>query len=166
MAERSKAPDLSSGTRMCAWVRTPLLTSFCQIYNSKPVKFMQNFIPQRGFEPRTFGLGIQRAIHCATRAVWEYGDIKIPITRIGSILTQPSKICHPGNPICMFQWRNRLARGTYTVVHVRNAEVVSSSLTWNSGFWSKQFYFINRCYPSPTNYCAIDPAPLTPIRFK
>ena len=53
------------------------------------------------------------------------------------------------------QWRNRLARGTYTVVHVRNAEVVSSSLTWNSGFWSKQFYFINRCYPSPTNYCAI-----------
>ena len=27
MAERSKAPDLSSGTRMCAWVRTPLLTS-------------------------------------------------------------------------------------------------------------------------------------------
>ena len=68
--------------------------------------------------------------------------------------------------VCMFQWRNRLARGTYTVVHVRNAEVVSSSLTWNSGFWSKQFYFINRCYPSPTNYCAIDPAPLTPIRFK
>ena len=33
-------------------------------------------------------------------------------------------------------------------------------------FWSKQFYFINRCYPSPTNYCANDPAPLTPIRFK
>ena len=26
MAERSKAPDLSSGTHMCAWVRTPLLT--------------------------------------------------------------------------------------------------------------------------------------------
>ena len=26
MAERSKAPDLSSGTRMSAWVRTPLLT--------------------------------------------------------------------------------------------------------------------------------------------
>ena len=28
MAERSKAPDLSSGTRKCAWVRTPLLTNF------------------------------------------------------------------------------------------------------------------------------------------
>ena len=26
MAERSKAPDLSSGTHLCAWVRTPLLT--------------------------------------------------------------------------------------------------------------------------------------------
>ena len=32
------------------------------------------------------------------------------------------------------QWRNRLARGTYTTVHVRNAEVVSSSLTWSSCF--------------------------------
>ena len=163
MAERSKAPDLSSGTRMCARVRTPLLTSFCQILNSQPVKFMQNLLPQRGFEPRTFGLGILRAIHCATRAVWVYWDIKIRITRNGSIPSQPPKNM---SLVCMFQWRNRLARGTYTVVHVRNAEVVSSSLTWNSGFWSKQFYFINRCYPSPTNYCAIDPAPLTPIRFK
>ena len=27
LAERSKAPDLSSGTRMCAWVRTPHLTN-------------------------------------------------------------------------------------------------------------------------------------------
>ena len=26
LAERSKAPDLSSGTRKCAWVRTPHLT--------------------------------------------------------------------------------------------------------------------------------------------
>ncbi len=28
LAERSKAPDLSSGTRKCAWVRTPHLTSY------------------------------------------------------------------------------------------------------------------------------------------
>ena len=34
----------------------------------------------------------------------------------------------------MLQWRNRLARGTYTAVSVRNAEVVSSSLTWNNVF--------------------------------
>ncbi|GFS93938.1 hypothetical protein NPIL_614961, partial [Nephila pilipes] len=27
MAERSKAPDLSSGSRKRAWVRTPLLTT-------------------------------------------------------------------------------------------------------------------------------------------
>ena len=27
LAERSKAPDLSSGTRKCAWVRTPHLTT-------------------------------------------------------------------------------------------------------------------------------------------
>ena len=27
LAERSKAPDLSSGTRKCAWVRTPHLTA-------------------------------------------------------------------------------------------------------------------------------------------
>ena len=60
-------------------------------------------------------------------------DIKIQITQINCLL-QWSKRCHPGNPVRMFQWRNRLARGTYTVVHVRNAEVVSSSLTWNNAF--------------------------------
>ena len=34
----------------------------------------------------------------------------------------------------MLQWRNRLARGTYIAVLVRNAKVVSSSLTWNNVF--------------------------------
>ena len=67
MAERSKAPDLSSGTRMCAWVRTPLLTMV--IFSQLSTVFnLKKILPQRGFEPRTFGLGIQRAIHCATRA--------------------------------------------------------------------------------------------------
>ena len=37
LAEWSKAPDLSSGTRMCAWVRTPHLTkvTFLQILKQK-----------------------------------------------------------------------------------------------------------------------------------
>ena len=38
LAERSKAPDLSSGTRKCAWVRTPHLTNtsffFFRLYSS------------------------------------------------------------------------------------------------------------------------------------
>ena len=38
MAERSKAPDLSSGTRMSAWVRTPLLT------NCVLILFFLNFV--------------------------------------------------------------------------------------------------------------------------
>ena len=39
MAEWSKAPDLSSGTRKCAWVRTPLLTSFLFWYTIQRLKF-------------------------------------------------------------------------------------------------------------------------------
>ena len=92
MAERSKAPDLSSGTRMCAWVRTPLLTS-CFFFLSLKYGFqkLKIVLPQRGFEPRTFGLGIQRAIHCATRAVW---DIKMTIVVAQIIfLLQLPKIC-------------------------------------------------------------------------
>ncbi len=35
MAERSKAPDLSSGTRMSAWVRTPHLTEYFFYFHKK-----------------------------------------------------------------------------------------------------------------------------------
>ena len=35
---------------------------------------------------------------------------------------------------CLSQWRNQLARGTYTAVHVRYAEVVCSSLAWDGVF--------------------------------
>ena len=35
LAERSKAPDLSSGTRKCAWVRTPHLTTADSLFHSR-----------------------------------------------------------------------------------------------------------------------------------
>ena len=35
LAERSKAPDLSSGTRKCAWVRTPHLTKITFFFDPK-----------------------------------------------------------------------------------------------------------------------------------
>ena len=55
LAERSKAPDLSSGTRMSAWVRTPHLTkvTFLQIlkqkYNTGFKMFFLNFLKNVGF---------------------------------------------------------------------------------------------------------------------
>ena len=115
MAERSKAPDLSSGTRMCAWVRTPLLTSFCQILNSPagirtPDLWIRN--------PTRYPLRYKGLVRIFKHQDTNYANRYHPLST-----TEKMSL------VCMFQWRNRLARGTYTVVHVINDEVVSSSLT-------------------------------------
>lgn len=54
------------------------------------------------------------------------------------------------------QWRNRLARGTYTaVLKPSNAEVVSSSLTWSTElFWEGEdgFFGERNAKSSRKNY--------------
>ena len=44
LAERSKAPDLSSGTRKCAWVRTPHLTGAKILTDLTLMIFMGNVL--------------------------------------------------------------------------------------------------------------------------
>ena len=59
-------------------------------------KGMQKKLPQVGLEPTTFGLEVQRAIHCATGACFDaisvdsYSDPRLPDTRSLKILIDSS----------------------------------------------------------------------------
>ena len=73
LAERSKAPDLSSGTRMSAWVRTPHLTiifAFCflpfqmkKLIKSKAPFTIVSSHSLTLFDYASIGVHIQFAIH-------------------------------------------------------------------------------------------------------
>lgn len=71
LAEWSKAPDLSSGSREGAWVRTPHLTKlYFDIHYKK--EHNVKILPTARLELAIFGLGDRRRIHWATRAVWKW----------------------------------------------------------------------------------------------
>ena len=64
MAERSKAPDLSSGSRKGAWVRTPLLTSSFCCFATQPVHDTHRACSVLRAEPRVFTMQPRNVTSC------------------------------------------------------------------------------------------------------
>ena len=73
LAEWSKAPDLSSGSREGAWVRTPQLTHLSFFFGTFLTAGCVKTLPTARLELAIFGLGDRRLIHWATRAAYIRG---------------------------------------------------------------------------------------------